>query len=72
MKSKGYIFDLVKLENGWIVTLFSFFSLGYLNENIESKFYKCFQISISKLQLTFSIDWSRAPGVSFVDVGGEA
>ena len=26
--SKGFIFDLVKLENGWIVTLFSFFKIG--------------------------------------------
>ena len=58
--SKGFIFDLVKLENGWIVTLFSLFKIAWINTDIDNNFYKCCQISFGKLQLTLSIGWKHS------------
>ena len=58
--NKGYIFDLVKLENGWITTWLSFFSIGWINRDLDSNFYKCIQVCFGKLQLTFSIGWNSS------------
>ena len=57
---KGYIFDLLKIENGWILTLFSFFRIGWLKAGESNGFYKCLQLGIGKFELTFSIGWNNS------------
>ena len=58
--AKGYIFDLLKIENGWIMTLFSFFRIGWLKAGEDSRFYKCLQLGIGKIELTLSIGWNNS------------
>ena len=58
--SKGFIFDLLKLENGWVLTLFSIFRIGWIGSADDIKFYKCFQLGLSKLELTFSTGWGSS------------
>tara|TARA_R100000808_G_C2099561_1_gene117132 strand:- start:236 stop:451 length:216 start_codon:yes stop_codon:yes gene_type:complete len=68
--TKGYIFDLMKMENGWVITLFSIFKFGYLNNAYDFGIYKCFQIGIYKLELTFSLSWDAPKEFSFTNTGG--
>ena len=56
--NKGFIFDLLKIENGWVITLFSFFRIGWLRTGGNEKFYKCLQLGIGKIELTSSIGWN--------------
>ena len=56
--TKGFIFDLLKIENGWIITLFSFFRIGWLRAGRDNNFYKCLQLGIGKIELTHSIGWN--------------
>ena len=58
--AKGYIFDLLKIENGWIMTLFSFFRIGWLRTGEDNRFYKCLQLAIGKIELTLSIGWNNS------------
>ena len=59
MNNKGYIFDLLKLENGFVITLIYIIKYGWLGTDLESKFYKCIQIGFGKLEFTFSISWGK-------------
>ena len=58
--AKGYIFDLLKIENGWIVTLFSLFRIGWLKAGEDNRFYKCLQLGIGTIELTISIGWNNS------------
>ena len=58
--NKGYIFDLITMENGWVITLFSFFRIGWLSGTDDNRFYKCLQLGIWKLELTISIGWNNS------------
>jgi hypothetical protein len=60
MKSKGYIFDLLKLENGYLVTLFSFIQIGYSSGDEFERFFKCIQFGFGKLVITFSLGWKSS------------
>ena len=65
--NKGYIFDLIKVENGWVICLFSFFRIGWLRASEDSRFYKCLQLGIGKIELTISIGWNN----SFLTIDNE-
>ena len=67
---KGYIFDLLKIENGWIVTLFSFFRIGWLTGDEGFGPYKCMQFSIGKLELTLSLGWKNSYQIEIDEVKG--
>ena len=58
--AKGYIFDLLKIEHGWIITLFSLFRIGWLKAGEDNRFYKCLQLGIGKIELTLSIGWNNS------------
>ena len=58
--AKGYIFDVLKIENGWIMILFSFFRIGWLKAGEDNRFYKCLQLGIGKIELTLSIGWNNS------------
>jgi len=67
---KGYIFDLLKIENGWIVTLFSFFRIGWLTGDEGFGPYKCMQFRIGKLELTLSLGWKNSYQIEIDEVKG--
>ena len=68
--NKGYIFDLLKIENGWILTLFSFFRIGWLRATELDGLYKCLQLGIGKFELTFSIGWNQSLIISDNEIRG--
>ena len=58
--NKGYIFDLIKIENGWVICLLSFFRIGWIRCGEDNRFYKCLQFGIGKIELTFAIGWNNS------------
>ena len=70
MTNRGYIFDLLKLENGWIITLFKFFRIGWLRGDEGFGAYKCFQLGIGKLELTISLGWKNSMQISIDEAKG--
>ena len=68
--SRGYVFDLIKIENGWVVTLFSFFRLGWLKGNEDYGSYKCLQFGLGKLELTISLGWKNSMQITIDEAQG--
>jgi len=68
--NRGYLFDLIKLENGWIITLFSVFRIGWLTGNEGFGPYKCIQVGIGKLELTISLGWKNSIQLTNDEVRG--
>ena len=70
MNKRGYIFDLLKLENGWVLTLFSFFRIGWLSGNEGYGPFKCLQFGIGKLESTISLAWKDSLTITIDEVKG--
>ena len=62
--NRGYVFDLLKLENGCVITLFSFFTIGLLKGNEGFGSFRCLQLGIGKLELTISLAWKNSSELS--------
>ena len=70
MNDKGFIFDLIKLENGWVITLFSLFKFGYLSGDEDFRHFKCIQLGLWKLEFTFSLAWKTEGSLSIDNIEG--
>ena len=55
MNNKGYMFDLVKLNNGLIITLISIFKIGFAIDRRTI----CIVLGILKLELTLSLKYGE-------------
>ena len=70
MNDKGFIFDLVKLENGWVITLFSLFKFGYLFGDEGFGNFQSIQIGLWKLEFTISFAWRTKESLSIDNIEG--
>ena len=70
MNNRGYIFDLLKLENGWIITLLLIFRFGWIKGDDGFGPYKCIQFGIGKLEFTFSLAWKNNMKISIDNIEG--
>ena len=68
--TRGYVFDLIKLETGWVVTLLSFFRLGWLGGDEGFGAYKCLQFGLGKLELTISLGWKNSMQIKIDEAEG--
>tara|TARA_R110002020_G_scaffold23434_1_gene77907 strand:- start:1900 stop:2112 length:213 start_codon:yes stop_codon:yes gene_type:complete len=66
---KGSMFDFLKVTNGWVMTIFSFFKIGWLTGEEDSRLFKCLQIGIGRLELTMSFGW-KTGDVKISDIQG--
>ena len=55
--TKGIIFDLIKLDNGFLITLFRLFKLGTITDNEGYGKYYTLLFGIRKLEFTLSLTW---------------
>tara|TARA_R100000152_G_C6597723_1_gene55966 strand:- start:228 stop:446 length:219 start_codon:yes stop_codon:yes gene_type:complete len=70
MNKQGFIFDLLKLENGWILTLFLIFRFGLLKGTNEYGTYGSIHVGIWKLEFTISLAWKDSLAVIIDEVKG--
>ena len=68
--TRGYIFDLIKLENGWVVTLCSFLRLGWLKGDEGFGSYKSLQFGLGKLEITISLGWKNSSQITIDEMRG--
>ena len=55
--TKGIIFDLIKLDNGFLITLFRLFKIGTITDNEGYGKYYTLLFGIRKLEFTLSLTW---------------
>ena len=58
--TKGIIFDLTQLNNGFYLKIFQLFTIGYAIDDHGYGKYITFLIGIYKLEFTLSITWRTA------------
>jgi len=68
--TKGSIFNLLKLENGLVISLFKIFKIGFLMGEEDYRNYLSMQIGISKLEFTLSIALKSKESLSISDIEG--
>jgi len=54
---KAYLFDLLFLNNGVIMTLFKYFKIAVMKDNQGEGAFILFQIAIWKFETTLSLTW---------------
>ena len=55
--TKGIIFDLIKLDNGFLLTFFRLFKIGTITDNEGYGQYYTLLLGIKKLEFTLSLTW---------------
>ena len=58
--AKGFIFDLIKLDNGFLLTIFRLFKIGTIHDNEGYGKYYTLLLGIKKLEFTLSLTWRTA------------
>ena len=58
--NKGIIFDLIKLDNGFLLTIFKLFKIGALKDNEGYGKYCTLLFGIRRLEFTLSLTWRTA------------
>ena len=58
--SKGIIFDLIKLDNGFLLTICRLFKIGTLTDNEGYGKYYTLLLGIKRLEFTLSLTWRTA------------
>ena len=58
--AKGIIFDLIKLDNGFLITFFRLFKIGTLTDDDGYGRYYTLLLGIRRLEFTLSLTWRTA------------
>ena len=58
--AKGIIFDLIKLDNGFLITFFRLFKIGTLTDDDGYGRYYTLLLGIRILEFTLSLTWRTA------------
>ena len=58
--TKGIIFDLIKLDNGFLLTIFRLFKIGTITDNEGYGQYYTLLLGIKQLEFTLSLTWRTA------------
>jgi hypothetical protein len=64
---KAYLFDLLFLNNGVVVTLFKYFKIAIMKDNDGSGPFVLLQVAIWKFEITLSLTWKDQFEVSIKD-----
>jgi len=67
--NKGYIFDLLKLDNGWIVTLLAIFKFGLFRGNEGFGPFTSVLFAIYRLEVVISLAWKPSIEISITEKG---
>lgn len=58
--TKGIIFDLIQLDNGFLLTLFKTFKIGTITDDEGYGKYYTLLLGIKRLEFTLSLTWRTA------------
>ena len=58
--TQGFIFDLIKLDNGFLLTIFKLLKIGILTDNEGYCKYYTLLLGIRRLEFTLSLTWRTA------------
>ena len=58
--TQGFIFDLIKLDNGFLLTIFKLLKIGILTDNEGYGKYYTLLLGIRRLEFTLSLTWRTA------------
>ena len=67
--NKGYIFDLLKIENGFIITLFKLIRFGAFKGDEGFGPYSSILFGIYRLELVISLAWKPSIEVTINEKG---
>ena len=67
--SKGFIVDLIRVENGFILTLFKFFRFALFRGDEGFGNYSSILLGIYKLELVISLAWKPSLEVTIRQKG---
>ena len=67
--NKGYIFNLAKLENGFICTLFKLFKFGLIKGDDGFGPYNSILLGIYRLELVISLAWKPSIEITITEKG---